>query len=171
MKKGKIQIIKLSILSAFFLLFNHSSAQETNFIKGSKIYTSADITIRGPQVSIAYDFCNSEGSCFGLSVSQLDGIQRYANDNTLYYNSSQVRLNVSVRYSKVFFNSHTINTFYILKSGLSYNTKLIEGSTLILPSFNVGGGIDIKLIKSSGIRIEAGIGAPYLGSIGYFFTM
>jgi hypothetical protein len=90
-------------------------------------------------------------------------------DPTIYYDLDEVRLNISFRHSNTIFESKIVDAFFILKAGISYNSAYNNKTTLILPSFNVGGGLDIKLIKSSGIRLEAGIGSPYCASLGYFF--
>jgi hypothetical protein len=162
--------LKNSIIIFTLIIFHAEiKAQEIKNKKDNRLYTSIDLTIFGPQVSLAYDFYTDKGRCFGFSVSQAKGLYQNNQDPTIYYDLDEVRLNISFRHSNTIFESKIVDAFFILKAGISYNSAYNDKTTLILPSFNVGGGLDIKLIKSSGIRLEAGIGSPYCASLGYFF--
>lgn len=165
-----IKTINNSLIIITFLSFHFEiEAQEIKTKKDNRIYTSIDYTIFGPQGSLAYDFYTLKGRCFGFSVSQAMGFYQINQDPTIYYDMNEIRLNLSFRHTNTIFESKVVDAFFILKAGISYNSLLNNNTTLILPSFNVGSGLDIKLIKSSGIRLEAGIGSPYCASIGYFF--
>lgn len=157
------------IIIALIVLHTEIKAQEIKNKKDNRLYTSIDLTVFGPQGSLAYDFYTKKGRCFGFSVSQAKGLYQNNQDPTIYYDLDEVRLNISFRHSNTIFESKIIDGFFILKAGISYNSAYNNKTTLILPSFNVGGGLDIKLIKSSGIRLEAGLGSPYCASLGYFF--
>jgi hypothetical protein len=160
----------LKLISILLIAMNCTiKAQQESSKKENRIYTSLDLTVFGPQVSLAYDFYTKNEKCYGFSISQARGLERYGDDATVYYNSKNMRLNFSCRYSNIIFNSKVIYAFYIIKAGVSYNSVLDEGNAMILPSFNVGAGLDIKIVKSGGLRLESGIGAPYFASVGYFF--
>jgi hypothetical protein len=162
-------IKSISIIIIFLIFHFEIKAQEIKSKKDNRIYTSIDYTIFGPQGSLAYDFYTLKGRCFGFSVSQAMGLYQINKDPTIYYNMNEIRLNLSFRHTNTIFESKVVDAFFIIKAGISYNSLYDKNTVLILPSFNVGSGLDIKLIKSSGIRLEAGIGSPYCSSIGYFF--
>jgi hypothetical protein len=162
----KIVLILIIICS----IKSNMKAQEIPYKKESRIYTSTDVTFNGLQGRIAYDFYTAKGNCLGFSIAQLGGLKRMNEDNTIYYNIEDIRLNLSFRYTKDLIERKRLKLFAIVQTGISYNTNL-TGEQLLLPSFRVGGGSDIILFKSSGIRLEAGIGSPYFVSIGYFFTI
>jgi hypothetical protein len=171
MKKTKYKTMFIIIILVLFCPFNILLAQERAAINGSRMFASIDATFWGPQVSLAYDYYTKEGVFYGLSVSLLNGLDKSINDNTIYLTNRNTRRNISIRYSRVFYKTSRINTFYILKGGLTYDAVINQNRASLLPSLNIGGGVDIKLKENSGIRIEAGVGPPYFASIGYFFTL
>lgn len=162
----KTSVTLFVILSAKFNLM----AKEFEVKKQNKVYSSTDVTILGIQGRLAYDFYTAKGHCFGVSISQLGGLKRVQDDNTIFYNLQDIRLNLSARYTKKLFENNRISSFGIFQAGISYNT-ILTGEQLILPSFRMGCGLDITIFKESGVRLEAGIGSPYFVSIGYFFTI
>ena len=164
-----LQKISFSLLIILSVKSN-LKAQEDEVKKERKIYTSTDLTIYGLQGRLAYDFYTAKGNCFGVSVSQIKGIKRENEDNTMFYNLEEIRLNLSVRYTRDIYTYNRLHLFGIFQAGISYNT-ILTGEQLILPSLRVGGGTDITIYKSSGIRLEAGVGSPYFVSIGYYFTI
>jgi len=171
MRKIHYQLPKivLSVIIMYGININ-VIAQEIAVKKESRVYTSTDITANGLQGRVAYDFFTNKGNCLGFSIAQLGGLKRMNEDNTIYYNPEDIRLNLSFRYTKDLIERKRLQLFAIVQAGISYNTNL-TGDPLLLPSFRIGGGTDIILFKSSGIRLEAGMGSPYFVSIGYFFTI
>jgi len=166
----KDKILKSGILLVLLINIHQDTNGQTYYSnRDNRIFTSVDLTFLGPQVSLAYDFYTKKERCFGFSISQARGLEQKNGEPTYYYNPNDMRLNFSFRYTNHIFESKIVDAFFIMKAGLSYNTALGEGSHLILPSFNVGGGVDLKVFKSSGVRLEAGLGSPYCASIGYFF--
>lgn len=145
-------------------------AQEINKNRDNRVYSSLDLTVYGWQGRLAYDFYTKKGNCLGISVAQVSGLKQSAEEGTIYYNLQDIRLNLSVRYTSYLYQRKRISFFGTFQAGISYNTVL-TGEELILPSFRTGLGMDFILIKGSGLRIEAGPGAPYAASIGYFFSM
>ncbi len=171
MRKMHYQLPKIVlVLIIIHSIKSNVKAQETPLKKESRIITSTDVTFYGLQGRIAYDFYTAKGNCLGFSIAQLGGLKTMDDDNTIYYNLEDIRLNLSFRYSKDIFEYKRLRLFAIVQAGISYNTNL-TGDQLLLPSFRVGGGTDFILFKSSGIRLEAGMGSPYFVSIGYFFTI
>ncbi|HRG58950.1 MAG TPA: hypothetical protein PK323_08310 [Bacteroidia bacterium] len=169
MKTIQIQKIKISII-LFYAFFTTSEAQIKPINTDNRLITSIDYTTKGPQGSIAYDFYTKNGTCVGFSFSQLQGLKQFA-DNTWYYNLDYVRFNFSGRLTYTYIETKLLRTFIIAKAGCSYNTILEKNDLNILPSFSLGGGADIFIVNSSGIRLEGGIGSPYFASIGYFFKL
>jgi hypothetical protein len=171
MKKMNHQLQQIGL--TVFLLLNlkgNIQAQQFEFKEENRIYTSTDVTFKGLQGRVAYDFYTSEGNCFGFSIAQVGGIRTEYPDNTMYYNLEDIRLNLSVRYTRYTYDYNRLRLFSIFQVGLSYNT-ILTGKQLILPTFRAGVGADIKIYKGSGIRVETGIGAPYFASVAYFFTI
>ena len=164
-----LQKISFSLLIILSVKSN-LKAQEDEVKKERKIYTSTDLTIYGLQGRLAYDLYTTRGNCFGVSVSQIKGIKRENEDNTMFYNLEEIRLNLSVRYTRDIYTYNRLHLFGIFQAGISYNT-ILTGEQLILPSLRIGGGTDITIYKSSGIRLEAGVGSPYFVSLGYFFKI
>ena len=166
----RTKTIKNYIIIISFITFHfETTAQEIKPKKDNRLFTSIDLTVFGPQGSLAYDFYTNKGRCFGFSISQLGGWYKINQDPTIFFGTQDFRLNMSFRHTNTIFESKIVDAFFILKAGISYNSAFNNNSYYILPSFNVGSGLDIKLIKSSGIRLEAGIGSPYCASLGYFF--
>lgn len=149
---------------------NCLKAQDTILLKESRIYTSADMAIGGPQCRVAYDFYTIKGNCFGFSIAQLGGLKQMDKEKTVYYDFEDIRLNLSFRYTKVLFVHPRYRYFSLFQAGISYNTNL-SGEVLILPSIRAGAGVDVLIYKSTGIRLEGGIGSPYFVSVGYFFSI
>lgn len=165
----KLQKFGVSLLILLCIKSN-LKAQENSVDKKRRVYTSTDLTFQGLQGRLAYDFYTKNENCFGFSIAQLGGIKRQQEDNTAYYNLEDIRLNLSFRYTIDLYDYNRLRLFGIFQVGVSYNT-ILTGDQMILPSFRAGGGADITLYKSSGVRLEAGIGSPYFVSLGYFFSI
>jgi hypothetical protein len=167
MKKLNITLLKLSILLSLFLLcFNYCRAQDVIDTKEDKLITSVDLTQYGSQIRIAYDFYTKHNKCIGFSISQAGGIYKEA--DAYFYDIQDCRINLSFRFTNYLYQSKRANIFGLFSAGVSYNT-FITGEHMVLPSLHLGMGVDLPIIKSSGVRLEAGYGSPYLASAGYFF--
>lgn len=161
--------LKVNIsLILVFLINTNVKAQESAIKKDSRLYTSIDLTQYGSQIRIAYDFYNKNKKCIGFSIAQVGGISKESDASAYYFDLSACRINVGFRFTNYLYNSKRANIFGLLSAGVSYNT-FITGEHLILPSLHLGMGVDIIIVKGSGVRLEAGYGAPYMASVGYFF--
>jgi hypothetical protein len=157
----------LSLMMLLFISIN-GHAQPINAKKDNRIYTSIDLTQYGRQYRIAYDFYTKKNKCIGFSIAQVGGISKDAETKTYYFDQEACRINLGFRFTNYLYTSKRVGLFGLLSAGVSYNT-FITGEHLVLPSLHLGMGVDFILIKSSGVRLEAGYGAPYMASAGYFF--
>jgi hypothetical protein len=105
-----LQKISFSLLIILSVKSN-LKAQEDEVKKERKIYTSTDLTIYGLQGRLAYDFYTAKGNCFGVSGSQIKGIKRENEDNTMFYNLEEIRLNLSVRYTRDIYTYNRLHLF------------------------------------------------------------
>lgn len=169
MKENLLQKMYITIimLSAYI---NNSEAQIKPTNTQNRIITSVDFTSIGPQGSIAYDFYCKNGTFVGFSFSQQGGFSQL-NDDSWYYNSNDVLANFNCRITYTYLDTKVFRTFIIGKAGLAYNTKNGKGLPKFFPTLNLGAGADIYIVKSSGLRLEAGLGMPHFISIGYFINL
>lgn len=145
-------------------------AQSKDEKNNSRTCVSVDLTNYGPQLRVAYDYNTRKGKRIGFSIAQVGGINNIPGDPTIYLSTEEIRINISGRYTNYLFKNKWLNIFGIAQAGISYNT-VWTGDKLILPSFRVGMGSDVIIYKNSGIRLEWGLGSPYVMSAGYFFNL
>ena len=166
----KRKIKTYSIMVYIILCTQHTLvAQSTDDKNNSRTCVSSDLTNYGPQLRVAYDYTTMKGKRIGFSIAQVGGINNIPGDPTIYLSTEEIRINISGRYTNYLFKNKWLNIFGIAQVGISYNT-VWTGDKLILPSFRVGMGSDVIIYKNSGIRLEGGLGSPYVVSAGYFFN-
>lgn len=162
---------KINLLLALLLIMNTSKLFAQSFNYPLTFAMSADATVFGPQGRIACDIKMPEKYEIGLSFAYA-GLVASGDRNTLVFSQNDYRINASIRALQHFDLSRWAKPFVTAQVGISYNKVenfILQGG--YLPSFRFGAGMDFHIIKSAGLRVEAGFGSPYFGSAGLFFKL